>query len=140
MDNAPKGQNNNVLEPPFEFYKTGINKVVRGSSFLAFLNERRGGEAVAIIALLALCLVAREFIRSKNDGFDSFALVGSLITVAMIFIIGLLAMLRITKSKHAEDTQEKQSDKTQPGIGTKYTNENGNHPGRDRCTKPNCSN
>ena len=134
MDKPSKEQINNAPEirresrPPFEFYETGINKVIRSSSLLAFLKEGRGGEAVAVIAILALCIIARDFIRSKNDGFDFFALIGCLITVAMIFVIGLLAMLRATKSKHAEDTQENQSYKTQPGVGKKRTNENGNHP------------
>ena len=152
MDKTTEGQSNNVPEsrqqsynsgvdsrPSFEFYETGINEVTKGSFLLAFL-KRGGGEAVSVIAILALCAIAREFIRSKNDGFDSFAIIGCLITTVMIFVIGLLAMLRATKSKHAKDTQENQSDKTQSGVGTKYTNENGNHPGRDRRIKPDSGN
>ena len=140
MDEASKGQNNNELEPrqqsyhccgqsrpPYELYETGINAVGRGwiTSILAFLKNRGGGEVLAIVAILVLFGIAREFIRSRKDGFDSFALVGCLVTTAMIFVIGLLAMLRATKSKHAENTQEKQSEKTQPGVGNERTNENG---------------
>ena len=119
MDKASEGQTNHVLEtrqqsyhscvesqPSFEFYETGINEIVRGSLIPAFL-KRRGSELVTVIAILALCAIAREFIRS-NDGFDIFVLVGCLITTSMIFVIGLLAMLRATKSKHAKDTQENQ--------------------------------
>lgn len=94
---------------------------------------------MTVIAILALCAIAREFIRSKNDGFDTFALVGCLITTSMIFVIGLLAMLRTTKSKHAKDTEENQSVKAQPGVGDKHTNENGTYPRRDRRTKPDSS-
>jgi len=145
MDKTTEGQTNNELgprqqsyhscrepQPPFEFYETGINEIARGSLITAFL-KRSGSELVTVIAILALCAIARDFIRSKNDGFDSFALVGCLILATMIFVIGLLAMLRATKANNAKDTQEKQSDETQSGVGTKYTNENGNHPGRDRC-------
>lgn len=146
MDDASKGQNNNGLEPrqqlyhccgqsrpPYELYETGINEVGRSciKSILAFLKNRGGGEVVAFVAILVLFGIAREFIRSRKDGFDSFALVGCLVTAAMIFLIGLLAMLRATKAKHAEDTQEKQSEKTQPGVGNKRTNENGTAPRRD---------
>lgn len=80
---------------------------------------------VAVVAILVLFGIAREFIRSRKDGFDSFALVGCFITSAMIFLIGLLAMLRATKAKHAEDTQEKQSEKTQLRVGNERTHENG---------------
>lgn len=151
MDKASEGQANNVLEPrqqsyhscresrpSFEFYETGINEIVRGSLIHAFL-KRGGSELVTVIAILALCAIAREFIRSKNDGFDIFALVGCLITTSMIFVIGLLAMLRTTKSKHAKDTEKNQNDKAQPGVGDKHTNENGTYPRRDRRTKPDSS-
>lgn len=140
MDEASKGQNNNGLEsrqqpyhycgqsrPPYELYETGLNEVGRGwiTSILAFLKKRGGGEVLAIVAILVLFGIAREFIRSRKDGFDSFALFGCLITAAMISLIGLLAMLRATKAKHAEDTQEKQSKKAQPGVGNERTHENG---------------
>jgi len=118
---------------------SGINEIARGSLITAFL-KRGSSDLVAVIAILALCVIAREFIRSTNEGFNSLALVGSFIPTAMIFVIGLLATLRATKSKHVKDTQEKQNDKTQPGVGKKCTNENGDHPGRDRCTKPDICN
>jgi len=140
MDKAPKGQTNSVLEshqqsshdgggarPSYELYKTGINEIGRGwiASILAFLKNRGGGEVVAIAAVLALFGITREFIRNKNDGLDNLTLVASLITAAMIFVIGLLAMLRATKVRNAEDTQEKQGQKTQSGIGLERTHENG---------------
>ena len=149
MDKAPKGQTNSELEshqqsshgrggthPPYELYKTGINEIGRGwiAPILSFLKNRGGGEVVTIAAVLALFGIAREFIRSKNDGLDNLTLVASLITAAMIFVIGLLAMLRATKVRNAEDTQEKQGQKTQSGIGLKRTQENGSSERRDRCT------
>jgi len=149
MDKASKGQTNSVLEsrqlsthgaggacPPYELYKTGINEIGRGwiAPILAFLKNRGGGEVVAIAAILALFGIAREFIRNKNDGLDNLTLVASLITAAMIFVIGLLAMFRATKVRNAEDTQEKQGQKTQSGIGLERTHENGSSERRDRRT------
>jgi len=140
MDKALKGQTNSVPEsrqqsshdgggtqPPYEFYETGINEIERGwiAPILSFLKNRGGGEVVAIAAVLALFGIAREFIRNKNDDPDRLTLVASLITAAMIFVIGLLAMLRATKVSNAEDTQEKQGQKTQSGIGLECTHENG---------------
>jgi len=140
MDKASKGQTNSVLEsrqlsthraggacPPYELYKTGINEIGRGwiAPILSFLKNRGGGEVVAIAAILALFGIAREFIRNKNDGLDNLTLAASLITAAMIFVIGLLAMLRATKVSNVEDTQEKQSKKAQSGVSHKRTHENG---------------
>lgn len=89
---------------------------------------------VAIAAIVALFGIAREFIKNKNDDPDKLTLAAPIITAAMIFIIGLLAMLRATKVKNAEDTQEKQGQKTQPGTGLERTHENGSSTRRDRCT------
>jgi len=140
MNNTSNGQPNSVPEsrqlsthggggarPPYELYKTGINEIGRGwiAPILAFLKNRSGGEVVAIAAILALFGIAREFIRNKNDSLDSLTLAACLITAAMIFVIGLLAMLRATKVRNAEDTQEKQGQKTQSGIGLERTHENG---------------
>lgn len=140
MDKAPKGKPNSALEsrqqsshdgggiqPPYELYKNGINEIERGwiALILSFLKNRGGGEVVTIAAILALFGITIEFIRNKNDDPDKLTLVASLITAAMIFIIGLLAMLRATKVRNAEDTQEKQSQKTQSGVGLERTHENG---------------
>ena len=140
MNKASKGQTNRVLEsrqlsnhdgggarPPYELYETGINEIGRGwiAPIFAFLKNRGGSEVVTIAAVLALFGIAREFIRNKDDGLDNLTLAASLITAAMIFVIGLLAMLRATKVRNAEDTQEKQSQKTQSGVSHERTHKNG---------------
>jgi len=140
MDKASKGQTNSVLEsrqqsshngggirPSYEFYEKGINEIERGwiAPILSFLKNRSGGEVVAIAAIFALFGIAREFIKNKNDDPDNLTLAAPLIIAAMIFVIGLLAMVRATKVKNAEDTQEKQGQKTQSGIGLERTHENG---------------
>ena len=144
MEKAPKGQTNSDLEsrqqsshdggeirPPYELYEKGI--IERGwiAPILSFLRNRGGGEVVTIAAIFALFGIAREFIRNKNDEPDKLTLVASLITAAMIFIIGLLAMFRATKVRNAEDTQEKQGQKTQSGVGLERTHENGSSTRRD---------
>jgi|GEM_PF-3363038 len=140
MDKLTIGQTNSVpesrqqsshdgggIQPPYELYKTGINEIERGwiAPILSFLKNRGGGEVVAIAAIFALFGIAREFIKNKNDDPDNLTLAAPIITAAMIFVMGLLAMFRVTKVKNAEDTQEKQSQKTQFGIGLERTHENG---------------
>ena len=87
---------------------------------------------VAVVAILALWGIATEFIKKKSNGLDSITLAGSLLTAAMIFVIGLLAMLRATKAQDAEDTQQNESEKAQPGAGNERTHENGATPRPDR--------
>jgi prolipoprotein diacylglyceryltransferase len=115
-------------QPPYELYKTGINEIERGliAPILSFLRNRSGGEVVSIAAILALFGISIEFVRNKNNDPDKLTLVAALITAAMVFVIGLLAMLRATKVLDVEDTQEKQSQKTQSGVSHERTNENGN--------------
>ena len=149
MDKASEGQTNSELEPrqqsfyygggrqpPYEFYEKGINEIERGwiAPILSFLRNRSGGEVVAIAAIFALFGITREFIKNKNDDPDNLILAAPLITAAMIFVIGLLAMLRATKVLDVEDTQEKQSQKTQSGISNERTNTNGSSAGRDKRT------
>jgi hypothetical protein len=149
MQNAPKAQTNNASEshqqssneggrrqPSYEFYEKGINEIEKGwiAPILSFLKNRSGGEVVSIAAILALFGISIEFIRNKSNDPDNLTLVAPLITAAMIFIIGLLAMLRATKVLDVADTQEKQSQKTQSGISNERTNENGGSTRRDKRT------
>jgi hypothetical protein len=149
MNRADHGQTDNGLEPrqqsshgcgesrpPYELYETGISEVGRGwiAPILAFLKNRGGGEVVAVVAILALWGIATEFIKKNSNALDSITLAGSLLTAAMIFVIGLLAMLRATKAQDAENTQESQSETPQPGVGNERTDENGATPRPDRRT------
>lgn len=152
MDKAHEGQSDNPLEagqessanshPPYELYETSITEAGRAwiAPILAFLKNRGGGEVVAVVAILALWGIATEFIKKKSNGLDSITLAGSLLTAAMIFVIGLLAMLRATKAQDAEDTQQNESEKAQPGVGNERTDENGTTPRPDRRTQPDRSN
>ncbi len=142
MDNRNEGQSGNgprIPEqpfngdrkslPPYEFYQKGINEAGRGwvTAILAFMKNRTGGEVVAVVSILVLWRIASELIKEKS-GLDSMTLVGCLAVAIMIFILGLLATIRVTKAKYAEDTQEKQGEKTQPGVGDERKKENGATP------------
>jgi len=94
---------------------------------------------VAAVAILALLGIAVELIKAKS-GLDGMTLAGCLAVAMMIFIIGLLSMLRATKAQDAEDTQKNESEKAQPGTGNQRTHENGATARSDRCTQPDRSN
>ncbi len=103
------------------------------------MKDRADGLVVAIVAILLLWRIATELIEQKS-GLDAMTLAGCLAVATMIFVIGLLAMLRVTKAQYAKDTQENQSQKAQPRVGNERTNENGTTARRDRRTQPDRSN
>lgn len=117
------------LLPPYKFYQRGINEAgtIWIKPILAFMKDRAGGEVVAVVVILALWGVASEFIKGKSS-LNIMALAGCLVVTTMIFVIGLLAMLRVTKAQYVEDTKENQSEKTQPGVGNECAKENGATP------------
>jgi hypothetical protein len=119
------------LQPLYQFYKNGISEEKNNklSSFWDFLKNRTSGELVAGVAIICLSGIAKEFISNRNDGFDSFAFIGFLITVLLIFVLALIALLRATKFNHAKNTKEKQSEKTQLRVSSERTNEDGIAPG-----------
>lgn len=97
------------------------------------MKDRADGAAVAVVAIVALWRIATELIEQKS-GIDGMTLAGCLAVATMIFVIGLLAMFRVTKAQHPKDTEENESEKAQPGVGNERTNENGTTARRDRRT------
>ena len=118
-------------QPPYEFYVKNINEAKNGffSSLLALLENRNGSEIVVAVSIIFLFLIAKEFISNRIDGFDSFALIGSLTIASMIFVLAFIALLRAIKINHAKNTKEKQSKKTELRVSSERTNEDGIAPG-----------
>lgn len=115
--------------PDYKFYRKGINQAREEwiTTILAFIQKRTGGEVVVLVAILALWRIASELIKERSSLYGM-TLAGCLSVATMIFTIGLLAMLRVTKGKHAEDTQENQSKTPQPGVSNECQKEIGTTP------------
>ena len=114
--------------PPYDFYQQGVNRVTWPTAVFAAIQKGNGGHAVAIVAILTLCKIACDLVKNKADGVDLLTLIGCLVIAAMISTIGLLAMFWAGKGYHAENTEEDESDTTQPGAGSQGPNENGAAP------------
>jgi undecaprenyl pyrophosphate phosphatase UppP len=76
------------------------------------MKNRAGGVVVAVVAIYVLGRIASELIKS---GLNVMTFVGCLVIATMIFIVLLLATLRVTKNKHVENTQEDQNETSQFG-------------------------
>ena len=114
-----------------QLYENGIKEVGNNklSSLWDLIKNRSGGELVVIIAIICLSGIAKEFISNRNDGFDSFAFIGSLTIVLLIFVLALIALLRAISFNHAKSTKKQKDEKAQPGVGRECANENGNASG-----------
>ena len=117
--------------PPYELYGTGISEAGRGwlQPVLVSLKDRSGGEVVAVVAVVVLGGIVEEFVRNRGNGFDSFALIGSLVGIAAILAITILVVFGATKTKHVTHTQEDQSKETESGVGSEGSREDGGTPG-----------
>jgi len=113
--------------PPYEFYHKGINQ----EAIIAFLQNRAGGEVVAIVTILVLYLVTSLFIENKGKCFDGKTLVAYLVVSSMIFIIGLVATIRATKSKNVEDTQKNRRKTNKSEASNRCSQQNGSSPRRN---------
>jgi len=116
-------------QPDYEFFYEGIKETDRNwiTAIFSFMKNRTGGEVVTILSVVALWRIVSSLIKEKS-GLDGMTLTGCLAVSTMIFIIGLLAMLRVTKQKHAKNTQERKSKTSQSGVSTECPRNNGAAP------------
>jgi len=114
--------------PPYDLYEQGVKRVTWPTAVFAAIQKGNGGHAVAIVAILTLCKIACDLVKNKADGVHILTLIGCLVIAAMISTIGLLAMFWAGKGYHAENTEEDESDTTEPGAGSEGSNENGAAP------------
>ncbi|HLB73507.1 MAG TPA: hypothetical protein VJJ98_05775 [Sedimentisphaerales bacterium] len=114
--------------PPYDFYEQGVNRVGWRTGILAAIEKGYGGHVVAVVAILTLGEIACELVKNQADRVDLMTLIGCLAVAAMVSVIGLLGMFWARKERHAENTEEDESQTTEPGVGSQGSNENGTAP------------
>ena len=113
-------------QPPYDFYKQGVTRVSWPAAIYAAIRKGDGGQAVANVAILTLGTIACVLAMYKEGGIALLILIGCL--GAMICTIGLVAMSLVRKGYHAENTEEDESETTEPGAGNEGSNKNGAAP------------
>jgi hypothetical protein len=108
--------------PPYDFYRAGVADFQGGwfSSLCQFLKDRSNLTVIVIASLIALTLIAVIFIIYGNEVYVK--LIGGIVVAAMIFTMGLLALLRRSNGKNTE-TKQRGAIESGPGQGS--TKENG---------------
>jgi len=108
--------------PPYDFYRAGIADFQGGwfSSLCQFLKDRSNLTVIVIASIIALTLIAVIFIIYGNDIYVK--LIGGIVVAAMIFVLGLIALLRRSNGK---STEKKQRGSVESGPGQGSTEEDG---------------
>ena len=104
-------------QPPYGLYEDGVKTPKTWyEAIYAAIGKGNGGHAVAIVAIITLGKIACDLVRNKADGVELLTLTGCLAIAAMVTAIGLLGMFWVRKGYHAENSEEYESETTEPGI------------------------
>lgn len=122
-------------QPPYEFYRQGINEAHRGwfEVIIASIRNARGIYLVTIVAVWALCKVACEFLKSGNSHLDHKSFIGALLVAGMVLTIGLVSLRRV-KNNNAGQKEDREKDKDKPaesGAGGDSASQNRRASTRD---------
>jgi len=117
-----------------EFYRRGITDSKGGwSNFLStlcqFLKDRSNSTVIVIAAIIVLGYVAAVFIKSGSANYVR--LTGGLTLGAMIFTLGLLALLNSIRCKSGADIEKKQRGSIESGPGQRGQEADGDIEGPD---------
>ena len=108
------GQGNHP-QPNYDFYAQGITEANKGwfGVILASIRNAHGRYLVTIVAVLALCKVACEFLEkgSNNPSYKSIS--GTLLIALMILTIGLVPLRRV-KGNNAEQKAKRKKGEVEP--------------------------
>jgi hypothetical protein len=107
------GQRNHP-QPQYGFYAQGITEV-RKSWFgviLALIRNARGKYLVTVVAVLALCKVACEFLEEGSNNLSYKSIIGATLLGLMILTIGLVSLRRV-KGNNARQKEKRKKDKVE---------------------------
>jgi hypothetical protein len=113
-------------QPPYELYGRGITEANRGliEAIIASIRNARGRILVAVVVVLALCIIACEMLEKS--------VIGALIIALMILIIGFIS-LRRAEDKDAGQKENREKSKTKPAESGAGGNSQG--PNRGTSTR-----
>ncbi len=110
-DDGGKG---NCPQPCYDFYAQGITEARKGIAeackgwfevITTSIRNAHGRYLVTVVAVLALCKVACEFLEKGSNDLSYKSISGTLLIALMILTIGLVSLRRV------EDTDDKQEEK-----------------------------
>jgi hypothetical protein len=130
QDNHPQQYYDITEQPQDKFYKQGVfdRRKVWWEVITTSISNARGRCLITVVAVLALCKIACEFIGKGSNNLSYKSIIGSLLIALMIFITGLVSLRRVEDKNDAEQKEKRKKDKTdstESGPG-------GSSPSQDR--------
>jgi hypothetical protein len=118
--------------PPYDFYRAGVVESQGGlfSSLCQFLKDRSNSTVVVIVAIIALGYVAGVFVKDGDANYVK--LIGGITLGVLIFILGLLALLKAIRYKSGTNTEKRQRGSVESGSGQGCKEADGDIEGSDQ--------
>jgi hypothetical protein len=107
------GQGNHP-QPQYDFYAQGITEAHKRwfEVVVASIKNARGKYLVTVVAVLALCKVACEFLEKGSNNLSYKSIIGTLLFGLMILTIGLVSLRRV-KNTDAWQKEKRKKDKVE---------------------------
>lgn len=108
-DDGGKGR---YPQPRYDFYAQGITKASKGwfEVIAASIRNAHGRHLVTIVAVLALCKVACEFLEKS--------IIGALLVAVVILIVGLISLRRVEDNDAGQKEKRKKDKDESAKSGT----------------------
>lgn len=113
------GGQGNYPQPRYDFYAQGITEARKGwwEVIAASIRNARGKILVAVVAVLALCKVACEFLEKGSNNLSYKSIIGALIIALMILTIGLVSLRRVEDTDGKEKRKKDKVESVESGTG-----------------------
>ncbi len=128
----------NYPQPRYDFYAQGITEArTRKGWFeviIASIRYAHGKYLVTVVAVLALCKIACEFLEKGSNNLSYKSLIGTLLVALMILTIGLVSLRRVkeTDAGQKEDREKDKDESAESGTGKTGQDEDRRPSTRDR--------
>ena len=105
----------NHPQPHYDFYAQGITEARKGwfEVIIASIRSAHGRYLVTVVAVLALCKVACEFLEKGSNNLSYKSISGTLLIALMILTIGLVSLRRV-EDTDAKQKEKRKKDKVEP--------------------------
>ena len=130
QESYPRSDYDLTEQRQYEFYRKGITEPKGWRDIIAALIRNAHGRClITVVAVLALCKIACEFIGKGSNNLSYKSITGSLLIALMIFITGLVSLRRVegTDDEQKEKREKDKNKSAESGPG-------GSGPSQDRRT------
>jgi hypothetical protein len=109
------GWQENRPQPLYDFYAQGITEARKGwwEVITASIRNAHGKYLVTIVAVLALCKIACEFLEKGSNNLSYKSIIGAFLFGLMILTIGLVSLRRV-KANNVGQKEKREKDKIEP--------------------------